>query len=394
MTSRWLRCLDAATGELLWEAPFTGSPSWSRAQPPVIHKNLAIYMFGTGKYVPKGSGIFVMRMNQAKQLPTRTEGSISWLYSHDNPFYPPDQRAVVRAWDLDSGKVAWTRRVRGLRRRRRRRRAVPDGRHALLFLLLRVRRPGPPGAPSARGLTAALDPATGEVKWLTTKHSVTAGCAISAADGRLYLGGYNQPSVETEAATCGASMPATAALLWQSEPLTKAINVVTVAPTGIFAFAYGGDSYLLDKQTGKILVRFNYGYACTRFSLSSPYLLGSNMDLLDLSAGRRSSRPARRWTPGSASGRPSPTAACFTHLTPTGSRRARSAQRASQAQRRARARRARDKSPLPLGEGQGEGAGAMPTLVVGMLEHQHGGAGVGMAPARRCQSANNPKCSQ
>ena len=25
-----IRCLDAATGELLWEAPFSGSPSWSR----------------------------------------------------------------------------------------------------------------------------------------------------------------------------------------------------------------------------------------------------------------------------------------------------------------------------------------------------------------------------
>ncbi len=30
-----MRCLDAATGKLLWEAPFTGSPSWSRQFPPV-----------------------------------------------------------------------------------------------------------------------------------------------------------------------------------------------------------------------------------------------------------------------------------------------------------------------------------------------------------------------
>ena len=36
-----LRCLDAATGKLLWEAPFSGSPSWNRQQPPVIYKNLA-----------------------------------------------------------------------------------------------------------------------------------------------------------------------------------------------------------------------------------------------------------------------------------------------------------------------------------------------------------------
>ena len=29
-----LRCLDAATGQLLWETPFTGSPSWNRQIPP------------------------------------------------------------------------------------------------------------------------------------------------------------------------------------------------------------------------------------------------------------------------------------------------------------------------------------------------------------------------
>src|SRR3712207_7802908 len=28
-----MRCLDAATGKLLWEARFTGSPSWSRQFP-------------------------------------------------------------------------------------------------------------------------------------------------------------------------------------------------------------------------------------------------------------------------------------------------------------------------------------------------------------------------
>jgi outer membrane protein assembly factor BamB len=253
----------------------------------VIYKNLAIYMFGTGKYVPKGSGIFVMRMNQAKQLPAETKGSISWLYSHDNPFYPPDQRAVVRAWNLDTGKVTWSREFADY---------GAGGDDAGLCLMgdtlyyscfFGYAAQDRQGRPSAHGLTAALEPTTGEVKWLSTKHSVTAGCAISAADGRLYLGGYNQPDAGTEHRYVWCLDARDGSLVWQSEPLTKAINVVTIGPGGIFAFAYGGDSYLLDKQTGKILLRFNYGYACTRFSLSAPYLLGANMDLLDLSAGAK-----------------------------------------------------------------------------------------------------------
>ena len=44
-----LRCLDAATGKLLWEAPFSGSPSWNRQLPPIVYKNLAIYQFSSGR---------------------------------------------------------------------------------------------------------------------------------------------------------------------------------------------------------------------------------------------------------------------------------------------------------------------------------------------------------
>jgi len=282
-----LRCLDAATGELLWEAPFTGSPSWSRAQPPVIYKNLAIYMFGTGKYVPKGSGIYVMRMSKAKQLPEQTDGTVSWLYSHDNPFYPKEQQAVVRAWNLQTGEVAWTRDFSeygaggddaglGL---------MGDTLYYSCFFGYAAR--DRKGEPSARGITAALEPAAGKVKWLTTKYSVTAGCAISAADGRLYLGGYNQPDAGTDNRFVWCLDARDGSLVWQSEPVVKAINVVTVGPKSIFAFAYGSDGYLIDKQTGKILSKFNRGYACTRFSLSAPFLLGSNMDMLDTADGAK-----------------------------------------------------------------------------------------------------------
>lgn len=282
-----LRCLDAATGKLVWEAPFTGSPSWSRAQPPVLYKNLAIYMFSTGKYVPKGTGIYVMRMGKAKQLPEQTEGSVSWLYSHDNPFYPKDQEAVVQAWDLGTGKPVWSRSFSqygsggddaGLA-------LMGDTLYYSCFFGYAARdRKGEPGP---HGVTAALDPATGDVKWLTTKHSVTAGCTISAADGRLYLGGYNQPHAGTEDRFVWCLDARDGSLVWQSEPVVKAINVVTVGPKFIFAFAYGGNAYTIDKQTGKILLKFNHGYACTRFSLTGPYLLGSNADMIDLSDGAR-----------------------------------------------------------------------------------------------------------
>ena len=279
-----MRCLDAATGELLWEAPFTGSPSWSRAQPPVIHENLAIYMFGTGKYVPKGSGIYVMRMGATKEVPKDTAGSVSWLYSHDNPFYPQDHKALVRAWDLETGRQIWQRDFSeygsggddaGL--------CLMDGKlYYSTFFGYAAKRKGKPGP---KGLTAELDPATGRVIWLTTEHSVTAGCTITGRDGRLYLGGYNQPHEQTKDRYVWCLDAKDGSLIWQSDPLVKAINVVTVGEKFVFAFAYGGQSYLIDKATGKVLSNFTKKYACCRFSLSGPYIMGANMDMIDTSRG-------------------------------------------------------------------------------------------------------------
>jgi len=270
---------------LLWEAPFSGSPSWSRAQPPVVYKNLAIYMFGTGKYVPKGTGIYVMRQGTLKELPETTEGEISWLYSHDNPFYPPGQEAVVQAWDLATGKTVWTQSFAeygvggddaGL--------ALMDDTlyYSCFFGYAARNRHGKPGP---AGITAALEPDSGKVKWLTMQHSVTAGCAISADAGRLYLGGYNPPRLVSDKRYVWCLDARNGSLVWQSEPIPKATNVVTVGPKSVFAFSYCSDACTLDKQTGKILSQFNYGYACTRFSLSVPYLLGSNMDMIDTTHG-------------------------------------------------------------------------------------------------------------
>jgi len=69
--------------------------------------------------------------------------------------------------------------------------------------------------------------------------------------------------------------------------VASAVNVITVGDRFVFSNASGKDGHIFDRETGKILSRFNFGYACTRFTLSEPYLLGANMDLIDLAAGNR-----------------------------------------------------------------------------------------------------------
>lgn len=265
LTRGFLRCLDAATGKLLWEVPFTGSPSWSRQQPPVVAGNLAIYMFSTGKFAP-----------------AEKDDIFAWLYTHDNPAYPEHHRPLLKAWNLQTGEEVWSKDFSeygsggddaGV--------CLMDGTlYYSCFFGYAAKRKGQPGP---HGITAALDPATGRVLWLTTKYSVTAGCTISGESGRLYLGGYNAPDSQSGPRYVWCLDARDGSLIWQSEPLVKAINVVTVGKDILFAYAYGGESYVLDKATGKIRANFNHRCACTRFSLSGPYLLGTNVDLMDTS---------------------------------------------------------------------------------------------------------------
>ncbi len=101
-----MRCLDAATGKLLWQAPFTGSPSWSRQFPPVVHGNVAIYASGSGEYAAQGSEKpFTFR---GKPLERDDDKEVmSWIYSNDNPYYPRNHRPRLWAWDLETGKIVW-----------------------------------------------------------------------------------------------------------------------------------------------------------------------------------------------------------------------------------------------------------------------------------------------
>lgn len=254
-----LRCLDAATGKLLWEAPFSGSPSWNRQLPPIVYRNIAIHVFSSGKYEPEG-----------------------WLFGHgDIRGFARDQKPLVRAYDLNTGDEAWTTDFSqygsggddaGA--------CLMDGKlYYSCFLGYSPKEEGSP--PIAKGITAALDPETGRVLWLTDKYAVHSGCTISGKSGRLYLGGYSRVDARSNRVWCLDARDGS--LIWQSDPVQRAIHVVTVGPRFLFTHAQYENGYLIDQDTGKILTTLTRGYKCTRFTLSEPYLLGANMDLYDTS---------------------------------------------------------------------------------------------------------------
>jgi len=262
-----LRCLDAATGELLWEVPFGGSPSWNRQLPPLVHDGLVFYMFGTGQYTAGGG-----------------QGRPGWLFEHQNVrSFPADHKPLVKAWNLKTGKEVWTRDFSEL---------GSGGDEAGLCLMndtlyyscffgYQAKRGDQPGP---TGLTAALEPKTGRTLWLTTNHSVHGGCTISGRDGRLYLGGYNRPRADTENRYVWCLDARDGALIWQSDPLSMAIQDVAISDKFLVAHVQYQHSYLLAPETGKILCTYTNGYKCTRFTLSGHYLLGSNLDVRDMSA--------------------------------------------------------------------------------------------------------------
>jgi outer membrane protein assembly factor BamB len=262
-----LRCFEAATGKLLWEAPFAGSPSWNRQQPPIVFKNLAFYAFGTGKY-------------EGAAPPNER---VSWLFGHQNvPGFPASHRPILRAYDLATGKEAWTRDFAdygcggdeaGL--------CLMDGR--LYYSAYFGRAPKLAGrGPGPNGITAAIEPETGKVIWLTAKYSIHGGCTISAKDGRLYLGGYN-PLAGTEGRHVWCLRASDGTLMWQSEPLIEAIRVATIGPNAVFIHAQYQKGYLLDKDTGKILATTARHYKCSQFTWAGSCLLGPALDVLDLS---------------------------------------------------------------------------------------------------------------
>lgn len=284
-----MRCLDATNGDLFWEAPFTGSPSWSRQAPPVLFGNLAIYASGSGRYAPQGTEKPFVMKGEPTPSPDGSE-VMSWIYTHDNPFYPRDNRPKIWAWDRSTGHVAWERDFGefgsggndcAL--------CLMDGTlyYSTFFGYSATRRQARGHPPGPNGLTAAIDPRSGNILWSNTNAFVTAGCTVSGRDGRLYLGGYNPADETTKTRHVLCLDARDGSLIWKSDPVRSAVNVVTIGEGRLFSNASGHDGHLIDPANGKILSHFNYGYACTRFTCSWPYLLGANMDMIDLSDGNR-----------------------------------------------------------------------------------------------------------
>lgn len=279
-----MRCLDAATGKLLWEAPFTGSPSWSRQFPPVVHENVAIYASGSGDYAAQGTE----KPFTFRGTPEERGGRevMSWIYSNDNPYYPKNHRPRIWAWDVNTGEVLWEKdfSVYG--------RGGNDCGICLLdeklyysaffgYAASKRRRRGLPA--ENNGLTACLNPQNGDVQWLTTDYYLTSKCTLSSRDSRLYIGGYNRAKEGTNDRFVWCLDANTGSLVWKSDPVTSALNVVTVGPQYVFSNALRGKGNVFDRNSGKVLNSIGHNYACCRFTLSEPFVLGANMDMIDLS---------------------------------------------------------------------------------------------------------------
>jgi hypothetical protein len=161
---------------------------------------------------------------------------------------------------------------------------------AKLYLLDLLRLLGQPASPARsspenNGLTACLDPETGEVIWLTNQYYVTAKCTLTGRDGRIYIGGYNPASEETKDRFVWCLDARDGSLIWQSDPVTSALNVVTVGEDFIFSNALRGRGNVFHRETGGWWAASGTTMPAADSHLSEPYILGANMDMIDLSPG-------------------------------------------------------------------------------------------------------------
>ena len=277
-------CLDSAPGKLLWKHPFTGSPGWSRQFPPVVHGNVAIYASGSGDYDYQGSEKYFSFGGTPKDHGGREV--MSWIYSNTNPYYPKNHRPRIWAWDLNTGKLLWEKDFSkygkggndcGI--------CILDGKlYYSVFFGYATSEKARRGLPvENNGFTACLDPKSGKVVWSTTEYFVTAKCTLSARNGRIFIGGFNRAKEGTNDRFVWCLDAKDGRLIWKSDAVTSALNVVTVGERYIFSNALRGKGNVYDHKTGKVVASIGHNYACCRFTMSEPYVLGANMDMIDLS---------------------------------------------------------------------------------------------------------------
>ena len=226
-----------------------------------------------------------------------------------HPGLPGQPPPLLRAYDLETGKEVWTRDFSaygsggddaGI--------CLMDGRlyYSCFFGHSAQLRSGQPGP---QGITAAIEPETGKID-LAYDEVLGPRRRDDLGQGRPALPGRIQSAARQPACHVWCLDAKDGSLVWQSEPLVEAIHVVTIGPQSLFVHAQYKDSYLLDKETGKILATLAHGYKCTRFTLFRLLPAGARDGRVRPVRRRPApscSAPGRGWTPASASGPASPT---------------------------------------------------------------------------------------